>query len=322
MEAKSKESKNRMPSIVEAGALAAATTVKPHGRTSNNGITPIASFLKEDFNGEKPYCSLHVPEITPRVNTNIQHKLIIPSVLIPSVLIPILAFIWFNSYEMDENLSKNETVTKKAKTVVVAPNVKKDDNEVETSENQNLSKNSKTVASEVKTDDELFRQDMARLRKNKPSMLKVLKDHNKAMKILEDKGGHNHQELKERIAKLYDGMRTEHLLPNPLMKELELRSDWDVKVKQDVDDFFYLLDTFSRIMKLRLPDSTKQYLFYYSLQCIEPVWNKTVPANLEGELKKYAKKNHQDISNFENDEYLERHSLSRPRKIFVSKLLE
>jgi len=39
VEVKSEESENRMPSIVEAGALAVATTIKPHSLTSNNEIT-------------------------------------------------------------------------------------------------------------------------------------------------------------------------------------------------------------------------------------------------------------------------------------------
>jgi len=72
----SKESNDRMPTIVEAGALAVATTVKPHGLTSNNDITtPIASFPKEDFIGEEPYSSLPVPNMSSPGNTNIQHKL-------------------------------------------------------------------------------------------------------------------------------------------------------------------------------------------------------------------------------------------------------
>jgi len=65
MEAKSNGSENRMPSIVEAGALAVATTVKDHSLTSKNNI--------ESFHYDKK--PRGVPKMPSPVNTNIQHNL-------------------------------------------------------------------------------------------------------------------------------------------------------------------------------------------------------------------------------------------------------
>jgi len=103
-----------------------------------------------------------------------------------------------------------------------------------------------------------------------------------------------YKELLTRISKVYK-TECKYSLPELVMEKLELKSDVDL----NINDFDNLLETFSRIMELRLPDSTKQYLFYYSLQCIEPVWNKTVPANLEVGIKKYLKNNRQDINSIE-----------------------
>jgi len=98
-EEKSKESENRMPSIVEAGALAVATTVKPHSLTSNNDITPIASFPKECLIEESFY-RLPVSQKPPRrVNTVIQHNLERNRLLVLMILFATSGFVMWNGEE-------------------------------------------------------------------------------------------------------------------------------------------------------------------------------------------------------------------------------
>merc|ERR1719376_1333913 len=107
-EEKSKESENRMPSIVEAGALAVATTVKPHSLTSNNDITPIASFPKECLIEESFY-RLPVSQKPPRrVNTVIQHNLERNRLLVMVILFAASGFVMWNGEEWRALWEKKE----------------------------------------------------------------------------------------------------------------------------------------------------------------------------------------------------------------------
>jgi len=105
IEAKSKKSKNRMPSIVESGALAAATTVKPHSLTSNNSITPIASFPEEGL--IKEFYHLPVPKMPPRRgNINIQDNL--NRSLILMILFATCGFVMWNGEEWRASWEKKK----------------------------------------------------------------------------------------------------------------------------------------------------------------------------------------------------------------------
>jgi len=147
------------------------------------------------------------------------------------------------------------------------------------------------VAPEVKEDGidvnvETLENKEKRGEKCAPTFRSRFPDHLKEIQRLEKKDRNIYEVLRFRIDMLYN----DDTLPALDTKKLELRSDWDVKVKKDFRDFFNLLDTVSKIMELPLPDSTKQYFFYYSLVCIEPVWNETDPAKLKDRLKEYLKK--------------------------------
>jgi len=104
-EAKSKESKDRMPNIVEAGALAAATTVKPHSLTSNNDITPVASFYNKDLI-EEPFFNIPVPKMPPRRVNTIQHNLNISLGLM--ILLATSGFVMWNGEELRASWEKKK----------------------------------------------------------------------------------------------------------------------------------------------------------------------------------------------------------------------
>merc|ERR1711967_162948 len=105
---KEAKSKNRMPGLVKAGALAMATTVKPHNPTSDRSPSSNDKGVEKLIEKHQTMAPPVESPIRPRMNTNIRPLLIVPSTFL-SILFAIFVFKMWKSGD-NENQESGDNV--------------------------------------------------------------------------------------------------------------------------------------------------------------------------------------------------------------------
>jgi len=105
---KEAKSKNRMPGLVKAGALAMATTVKPHNPTSDRSPSSNDKGVEKLIEKHQTMAPSVEPPIRPRMNTNISPLLIVPSTFL-SILFAIFVFkMWKSGHNENQESGEND----------------------------------------------------------------------------------------------------------------------------------------------------------------------------------------------------------------------